>query len=468
MTSLNVAENTLRVDELILGVKANVGFKDRQIDLSAQIDLLSGSVDSTLNVLDHVHLSLGTTTDRSSFVLLHNVIVASGASIHLPMSVSIEDSGRLDIVGAMTGVHNITVANGGVLKMASPVSVMSPQVGVVNLDILRVDFDGSLQHSSKGTNNRKVMLNVIELQMAPQHTLDTRYFDVSANTEQVELYLSESPLNYTCEADDDGDLHIFRGQFCYIENGTNVFRQIIIDSGAELRLEGDPSGVELTIIKSELVHIHPGGIVTGDATGFKWNGTGTGSGQTIGEAGSHGGLGGQVTNTSRLYGDMAAPREYGSNGFNGGRGGGQVEFIVSESFINSGVVTFNGEDSNEAGGSGGSILITAEAVTGCGIFRAVGGRGGGGGGRIAFNVKQTFEATFQGKVKVSGGSGSHLGASGTVYRHYCNSLIYASCLNNAIICCMNQVINNATDGTKTNTIMSVKIIFSLPYIVYPT
>ena len=52
--------------------------------------------------------------------------------IYLPLSVFIEDSGSLEVIGVMTGVHNITISNGGVLRLASPVSV--------NLDILRVEY----------------------------------------------------------------------------------------------------------------------------------------------------------------------------------------------------------------------------------------------------------------------------------------------------------------------------------------
>ena len=413
MTAMNVAENSLRVDELILGAKTNVGFSSRLTTLFAQIGLLSGNVDSTFIVPEYTNLSLATMAGQTSLVLLHKMFVASGASVHLPTSVSIEDSGRLEALGNITGVRNISISNGGVFKLARPVSLGSSQEGVVSLNVLRVDYEGSLEHSSRGTDSGKVTLSVSELQTAPQFALDTRYFVVSTNTQQVELYRQDSPLNHTCVADDDGDLHLFRSQSCYIASGTHTFRDIIIDSGAELRLEGDPSGDELTTVISELVHIHPGGVVTGAATGFENNGTG--SGQTIGEAGSHGGLGGNVTHTSRLYGNMVEPRQYGSNGFNGGRGGGQVEFVVTKSFINSGSVNVNGEDSDEAGGSGGSIYITAEAVTGSGTFSAAGGSGGGGGGRIAFKVKQTFEASFQGKIDVSGGSGSHTGASGIVY-----------------------------------------------------
>ncbi|KAK2145150.1 hypothetical protein NP493_4023g00001 [Ridgeia piscesae] len=358
MTAMNVAESPLRVDELILGAKTNVGFTSRPTMLFAQIGLLSGNVDSTFSVPEYTNLSLATMAGQTSLVLLHNVFVASGASVHLPKSVSIEDSGRLEALGIITGVRDIAISNGGVLKLAPPVSIASDEKGVVSLNVLRVDYDGSLEHSSRGTDSGKVTLSVTELQTAPQFTLDTRYFDVPQNARRVTLYRDESPLNHTCVADDDGDLHLFRTQSCYIANGTHTFRDIIIDSGAELRLEGDPSGVELTKVISELVHIHPGGVVTGAATGFESNGPG--SGQTVGEAGSLGGLGGNVEHTSRLYGDMVEPRQYGSNGFKGGRGGGQLEFVVTKSFINSGSVNVNGEDSDEAGGSG--VLSEAEAV----------------------------------------------------------------------------------------------------------
>ena len=283
MTAMNVAESPLRVDELILGAKTNVGFTSRPTMLFAQIGLLSGNVDSTFSVPEYTNLSLATMAGQTSLVLLHNVFVASGASVHLPKSVSIEDSGRLEALGIITGVRDIAISNGGVLKLAPPVSIASDEKGVVSLNVLRVDYDGSLEHSSRGTDSGKVTLSVTELQTAPQFTLDTRYFDVPQNARRVTLYRDESPLNHTCVADDDGDLHLFRTQSCYIANGTHTFRDIIIDSGAELRLEGDPSGVELTKVISELVHIHPGGVVTGAATGFESNGPG--SGQTVGEGG---------------------------------------------------------------------------------------------------------------------------------------------------------------------------------------
>ena len=415
VTGLNVAENMFSVDELILRSKTSVDFKHHQTTLSAQIGVLSGSVDSTLNVPESIHLSLGTMAGQTSLALHNKMYVASGASIHVPLSVFIEDSGSLEVIGVMTGVHNITISNGGVLRLAFPVSVMSTEVGVVNLNVLRVDYEGLLEHSDRGTDSIKVALDVSELQTAPRFTLDTNYFVVPPQTRQVTLYRTEPPLNHTCVANDEGNLHIFRTQFCYIATGNHNFRHITIDSGAELRLEGDASGVELTTVESERVHIHPGGIVTGVATGFASNGPGRG--QTMGKAGSYGGLGGNVRNISLLYGDISAPKLYGSNGFNGGRGGGQIEFVVTKTFINDGFVNANGENSNQAAGSGGSILITAEAITGSGIFSANGGRGGGGGGRIAFKVKQAFEETFKGKVDVFGGPGSHPGASGIVYMH---------------------------------------------------
>jgi hypothetical protein len=79
-------------------------------------------------------------------------------------------------------------------------------------------------------------------------------------------------------------------------------------------------------------------------------------------------------------------------------------------------VTAAGGDwgSSRGGGSGGSIWITAPALSGTGSIAANGGSSGGGGGRIAVELGPDGWTAWGGTITAHGGSGAYRGAAGTI------------------------------------------------------
>jgi hypothetical protein len=151
---------------------------------------------------------------------------------------------------------------------------------------------------------------------------------------------------------------------------------------------------------------------------------------TVGAAGgaaggSYGGTGGTSYyggTANRGYGDYANPNELGSGGGYNGTGAGLVRIICSEAWID-GAVLANGTAGgwNQAGGSGGGILLRTGLLKGSGQIAATGGHGeldggSGSGGRVAVYY-QTIEGFDLGKVTAYGGyvGRASPGASGTVY-----------------------------------------------------
>lgn len=152
----------------------------------------------------------------------------------------------------------------------------------------------------------------------------------------------------------------------------------------------------------------------GDAAG-----TGAGTSST---GASFGGQGGK--STKKPFGSVVNPTGYGSGCGAGVRGGGRIVFNVTNTLTIDGQVVANGAMGSSTGGaSGGTIVITANTLSGHGDIHSQGGEGdggvsgtpGGSGGRIALNVPRN---NFIGYVSVKGGQGSEAGASGTVYSDF--------------------------------------------------
>lgn len=107
----------------------------------------------------------------------------------------------------------------------------------------------------------------------------------------------------------------------------------------------------------------------------------------------------------------------------GGQGGGALK-VVSRHFVLDGLLTANGEDgpplSTAGGGSGGSIWIECQDLSGYGSIIVDGGAGspalggGGSGGRLA--IYHTTMINFNGTLSATGGKSSiEPGAAGTIY-----------------------------------------------------
>jgi YD repeat-containing protein len=172
---------------------------------------------------------------------------------------------------------------------------------------------------------------------------------------------------------------------------------------------------------------------TGYLSPYPWNSTGDGPGGGVGNlagGGGHGGVGGTGNfgsgNAGGIsYGSVTEPVSLGSAGGNsnecpGGAGGGAIHLMVAGTLTLNGQITANGTNgtcAHAGGGSGGSIYIQTDTLSGSGSMHADGGAGvnvggGGAGGRIAVYYS-TSSATVQ--YSVLGGTGALAGGEGTTY-----------------------------------------------------
>jgi hypothetical protein len=157
------------------------------------------------------------------------------------------------------------------------------------------------------------------------------------------------------------------------------------------------------------------------------------AGATGSAGGSHGGLGGNNLGTlGQTYGSATEPGLHGSGGGTalagdfGGNGGGRVDIDVVGTLSLNGVVRADGTagetTTQTGGGSGGSVLLHADALVGGGNITADGGSGnaGGGGGRIAI---EHSSGRFLGTLAANGGTGAFPGDAGSIERTaYCVDL----------------------------------------------
>ncbi len=168
------------------------------------------------------------------------------------------------------------------------------------------------------------------------------------------------------------------------------------------------------------------------------------TGSAIDAGGSHGGVAqvGELTGpASETFGSVYQPElgggggslRYTSSGRRGGNGGGVVVLDVGELVLN-GEIRSQGEKrqvdgSSDSSGAGGSVLITADTMSGTGLIDASGADyrawnawgGSGGGGRVALYVDAFTGFDPAAQVRVRGGAlfnGSTLvryAGPGTVY-----------------------------------------------------
>lgn len=145
--------------------------------------------------------------------------------------------------------------------------------------------------------------------------------------------------------------------------------------------------------------------------------------------GSYGGYGGGSLGRylHAIYGDYKQPVDVGCGAL-AAKGGGRVK-IRATTLILDGKITADGQAQEAThyggGGSGGSIWLDVNAITGAGYVRSDGGNaecsgGGGGGGRIAIYYGQGDEFSFVDQISCMGGlkgpSGAgQNGGGGSVY-----------------------------------------------------
>jgi hypothetical protein len=223
-----------------------------------------------------------------------------------------------------------------------------------------------------------------------------------------------------------------------------TFGSIVIGDGGLLELDSyvytdeiGNDGVTNAIGRAAALHVDSlvvssNGVLSAKGLGFldmfvKWGVAAWGPGFAgVREHGAaHGGMGGSGFGDTSLgtlrfpYGSIANPVTLGSGATS--KPGGALT-IVADSVEVDGVITADADDAvTYGGGSGGSVNMTAGALTGTGVIRANGGKrgsrntnGSGGGGRIA--VRLTGSTTLDGvSLEAYGGGSAPYGAAGTRY-----------------------------------------------------
>ena len=196
--------------------------------------------------------------------------------------------------------------------------------------------------------------------------------------------------------------------------GEYNYDNLIITNNATLTLEGDPlssnsfKGVKINAYN---ITIDSGATISADGQGYLL-GPGT-SDDSYENGSSYGGVGGGAT-AKPVYGSAIEPVDLGSGGVGGHHGGGAIRLIVTDTLLNEGLISANGDVNS----SGGSVYITAKNITGNGKLSANGGglyltsviNAAGGGGRVALYYENSL---FTGIAEAKGGCGSYDGWSMT-------------------------------------------------------
>jgi len=208
-----------------------------------------------------------------------------------------------------------------------------------------------------------------------------------------------------------------------LNNGSNVknLQNLTIGDGGILTHSPnyDTKTYWLDLSLNKLTILAGGSVNVSGMGYYPGQGPGTGSGDRRG--GSYGGKGGDSIDygtSGPTYGSYLEPTDLGSGGYSsGGLGGGAVKINASIIEIIGRIIS-NGASTTTpyaGGGSGGSIWLIANNITGTGNISANGGDadiGGGGGGRIA--IYATLD-TFTGQITAYGG-GNYRAAPGTIYK----------------------------------------------------
>ena len=214
--------------------------------------------------------------------------------------------------------------------------------------------------------------------------------------------------------------------------GSQPIRNLTVSSNGVVM---PPPGNSLNLAVSGNASIESGGGLIADGAGI---GAGLGAGKGLGTGGGHGGSGaGGAGGISGgiAYGSPAQPTTSGSMGnavsglSKGGAGGSIIQLDVGGTLNVNGRISadgtagvpFTGQQSEATaaigGGSGGTIVLSANKLTGSGVISVNGGPGlngggGGGGGRIAVSYTSN---SFAGTLSAYGGTGFYNGGAGTIY-----------------------------------------------------
>lgn len=214
------------------------------------------------------------------------------------------------------------------------------------------------------------------------------------------------------------------------DSNSYTFGTITIQSGGTLEIDSNPSlnsgSGGAAIINVTTLDVQSGGVLSGEGLGFD-SGRGPGKGGGF-DGGTYGGEGGDNSSNGvgTTYGSIIDPVFPGSGasaGTGNGNGGGAIIISASGAVTVNGTIQADGTRVTDRGGSGGSVNIVADSISGSGTVRASGAggtnnaNGSGGGGRVAVALASgtSFGSlTFQAFGGLAIGSGIS-GAAGTVY-----------------------------------------------------
>ena len=183
-------------------------------------------------------------------------------------------------------------------------------------------------------------------------------------------------------------LTLYSHTWWYNDTNTHSFGDLLIKNNGLITLVGyenwdgdwtNDYGVNLT---TNNLTIESGGALSANGQGYTSN-RGAGFSTSGSAYGGYSGWGGGTPN-----GDLYAPVSLGTGGYDGGPGGGAIKLKVNETLTNNGSITSTGIETSNFTGTGGSIWIDTQTISGNGVIEANGGqsmhnRAGGSGGRIA-------------------------------------------------------------------------------------
>ncbi len=234
-------------------------------------------------------------------------------------------------------------------------------------------------------------------------------------------------------------------------DGVFYFNSLTVTNNATVTIGGfytnDSDGRGVTINLDGNLTIDSGATISANGQGFGPGfgvGKGSGGSSTSGSGGSYGGVGGRSYNNNlapAVYGATEAnyPFKLGSSGgagdqVTGPAGGGAVTLRVLGNIVNDGTISADGSPAKASpipgwytgGGSGGSVFLVGDTISGSGTVTAKGGNGGGtdygsgggGGGRISvvYSTAQNIPLANYSAAGGTGGGGvaNRNGAEGSV------------------------------------------------------
>ncbi|MFA5997352.1 MAG: DUF5018 domain-containing protein [Candidatus Paceibacterota bacterium] len=172
----------------------------------------------------------------------------------------------------------------------------------------------------------------------------------------------------------------------WLAAGEYVFNNLTITNNAVITAAGNENSTNTfkgVKIFAKNLTVERGSSVSANGQGYRMGpGSPPQAGTGSDPAASYGGGGGGVN--PPIYGSATRPVDLGSG--MGPRGGGAVQIVVTDSFVNDGIISANGSGTRA---SGGSIYVVANNFAGTGMLSANGSyanwpyRFAGGGGRIA-------------------------------------------------------------------------------------